>query len=139
MAEHTVRKTLTLSFLFRRDGPALWSAQCLETATASVGTSYRHAQAMLLEAVGMVLIEDILTGHDPFDRRADLADWRVYKHCMNFGERFTDDQVGELAAVVSMPVLLELEVTTDTAVTAGRPRYTPHVAADPVAMFAEAA
>ncbi len=59
------------------DVPGQWLAHCLGLDVVSQGNSLSHAVAMIREAVGMVLTDDLHKGLDPQRRRAPPADWEA--------------------------------------------------------------
>jgi len=59
------------------DVPGQWLAHCLELDVVSQGNSLAHAVAMIREAVGLVLSDDLSKGLDPQRRRAPQEDWEA--------------------------------------------------------------
>ncbi len=58
-----------------KDIPGEWLAHCLNYDLYSQGHSLRHAVAMLIEALGLVLVEELKEGRMLEERRAPAQYW----------------------------------------------------------------
>jgi hypothetical protein len=75
------------------DLPGAWVAHALDFDVVTHGDNAEHAIRMVIEAVGMVLEEDVADGCDPYSRRAPAPFWERLQYIMEHGERLP---VGEL-------------------------------------------
>ena len=64
--------------------PGEWIAHCLDFDIVTQGSSPQQALAMAREAVEMCIADDLNSGLNPFERRADPEDWaplyRLFEH-----------------------------------------------------------
>lgn len=52
-----------------------WVGDCPEFGVVSMGNNVDHSLAMVQEALGFVLADDLASGADPDDRRAPTEEW----------------------------------------------------------------
>ena len=57
------------------DVPGEWVGHCLDFDVVTQGRSLQHAFEMLMEAVGMVVVDDLEASRQPRDRRAPQVYW----------------------------------------------------------------
>lgn len=62
-------------FRLAPDVPGQWEAHCLDLDVVTMGNSFTHAVHMLVEAIAIVVSDDIQNGRNPFDRKAPPEDW----------------------------------------------------------------
>ena len=92
------------------DLPGTWVAHALDFDVISQGESAKHAMMMIVEAVGMVLEEDIADGCDPYARRAPAPFWERLQHIMEHGERLPMSELLERARGSSGPCELAVSM-----------------------------
>ncbi len=68
------------------DLPGAWVAHALDFDVVTHGDSPEHAAHMVIEAVAMVLEEDLAQGEDPYLRRAPAEFWERLHFIMQHGE-----------------------------------------------------
>ena len=73
------------------DLAGIWVAHCLDVDVVTQGAGIMHAYSMVMEAVYMVLVDDLNRGADPLRRRAPQKYWEEKDHITLFGEMGTID------------------------------------------------
>ena len=63
--------TFVLTFVVKpsEEIPGRWIGHCLELDVVSEGISSAHAKEMILEATGLIVVDDLQNGRDPFERQ----------------------------------------------------------------------
>lgn len=75
-----------LWFLYRRV-PDGWEVHCLELDLVTYGDTLEHASEMGREAVSMILVDDLVNGHNPLDRQAPDEIYEEMLGVVHGGER----------------------------------------------------
>ncbi len=92
------------------DLPGSWVAHCLDVDVVSAGTSPKHALAMVLEAVGLVVIDDLVHGREPTQRTAPAADWSEFHRIMQTAKPVAPKRIGKVPS--GMVLLADLDLVT---------------------------
>jgi len=61
------------------DVPGQWIAHCLDFGVVTQGNDPVHAAYMLLDALTLVLSDDVLSGKNPHRRRASAEEWAEFE------------------------------------------------------------
>jgi hypothetical protein len=70
------------------DVPGKWVAHCLDFNTLSQADDPETAMRLALDAACEVVEEDLRTGANPTDRRADDDDWAIFEDVATRGQTF---------------------------------------------------
>lgn len=94
------------------DLPGQWLSQCLDFDVMSQGNSPTHAIAMILEAVEIVLANEITQGRNPFTfRPARPADWLKLWSLVQSGTLGSDQELERLPERNVELVATQIEIT----------------------------